>query len=75
MSKSDTPNGDHPTGEAVQVPRQLPDLTGLTDAERVVYVSCDLEGLTPSELADFEKWDASTIRTLLSRARDKMDEK
>ncbi|DAC85287.1 hypothetical protein QIT48_gp09 [Haloterrigena jeotgali icosahedral virus 1] len=51
-----------------------PTLTGLTDAEREVFVSVDLEGLSPSELASFTKWEASTIRTILSRARRKRAE-
>lgn len=51
-----------------------PNLAGLTEAEREVFVSVDLEGLSPSELASFTDWDASTIRTILSRARRKRAE-
>lgn len=51
-----------------------PNLTGLSEAEREVFVSIDLEGLSPAELANYAPWNASTIRTLLSRARRKRAE-
>ena len=46
----------------------------LSDAEREAYISCEVEGLAPSELADYVSRSASTIRTQLSRARRKVDE-
>jgi len=45
--------------------------TTLSDAEREVYESCEKNGLRPSELAKYSDRDASSIRTLLRRARRK----
>lgn len=47
------------------------DLGGLTEREREVWVSCEVEGLRPVDLAPYLDVSASTVRTLLSRAREK----
>lgn len=51
-----------------------PSLIGLTEREREVYVSCDLEGLRPADVAPVLDVSPSTVRTLLSRARQKRGE-
>ena len=45
----------------------------LSDAEAEVWVSRK-NGLTPTEIAANSDRDPSTVRTLLSRARGKLDE-
>lgn len=50
-----------------------PDLSGLSRAEKKVYLSVEREGLRPAELTHHTRWSASTIRTLLSRARSKLE--
>lgn len=67
-------------GAASRVERQLArgetakDLSRLSAAEAYVYRSVEYEGLRPATLADYEDWSASTIRTLLRRARKKLGE-
>lgn len=56
------------------VPKENVRLSRLTDAEREVYVSCEKEGLRPADLARHVEWSESTIRTYLSRARQKVGE-
>lgn len=68
---------------AVDRPRQFWELS---EAERHVWVSVEEGGLTPTEIAERpffdedgnpldvgEEWSPSTVRTLLKRARDKME--
>lgn len=55
-------------------PETTPNLTGLSEAERDVWVSVELEGFTPLELSRVSERDCSTIRTLLKRARQKRGE-
>jgi len=58
------------------VPREVARrrLNRLSDAEREVYESVEFEGLRPADLAPYTDWSESTIRTLLSRARQKVGE-
>mgnify|MGYP006308609373 CR=1 FL=1 len=51
-----------------------PDLTGLSEAEKEVFVSCEIHGLRPSEVARSSGWSAATVRSLRSRAKEKRGE-
>jgi len=67
---------EHGETGAESVPREVARqrLSRLSDAERDVYESVELEGLRASELARYTEWSESTVRTLLSRARQKVGE-
>jgi DNA-directed RNA polymerase specialized sigma24 family protein len=66
---------EYPDENLLATAREKPNLSGLTDAEKKVWLSCEQGGLRPSELAESTKWTASTIRTILSRARRKRAER
>lgn len=51
----------------------VPNLSRLSEAETQVYRACELDGLRPAELADATDRTPSTVRTILSRARRKME--
>ena len=48
-------------------------LEELSQAEKEVYRACELQGIRPAELTKHSDREASTIRTLLHRARKKVD--
>jgi DNA-directed RNA polymerase specialized sigma24 family protein len=51
------------------------DLSHLTVSERRVYRSVEYEGLRPAEYAEAHPtWSASTVRTLLHRARGAVEQ-
>lgn len=47
------------------------DLTGLTEREREVFMSCHVHGLRPVDVARELGVSPSTVRTILSRVRRK----
>jgi DNA-directed RNA polymerase specialized sigma24 family protein len=53
--------------------RLRPNLTGCTEAERKAYLSIEVGGITAEEYAAAEGKSASTIRTQLRRAREKVE--
>ena len=64
---------DHPDDRLLEVAQEVPNLSPLTDSEKEVWLSCERGGLRPSEFAAESHFEPSTVRTLLSRARGKLE--
>jgi len=68
----DAVDGDR-DDELLEAADAVPNLAPLTDAEKKVWLSCERGGLRPSEYAAQSRHEPSTVRTLLSRARGKLE--
>lgn len=62
---------DDPQSSVLSVRGLNVDLTGLSEREREVWLSVELHGYRPRDLAVETGAEPSTIRTLLARARRK----
>jgi DNA-directed RNA polymerase specialized sigma24 family protein len=66
------PGWEHDAGSVLDVRgADDPDLSGLTRREREVWLSVEMHGYRPADLAHETGADPSTIRTLLASARRK----
>ena len=54
-------------------PWQRASRADLSEAEREVWIAAETEGLRPCEIAEETGRSPSTVRTLLQRARRKVD--
>lgn len=64
---------DEPDDAVLEAASEIPDLSPLSEAEKKVWLSCERGGLRPSEFAAESRFEPSTVRTMLSRARRKLE--